>query len=193
MCVCGVFINLTKRVCAHVSCFVCRQLSTPEDTEIYTFDPWRTLSEAEFSTMVSQATVQAIGSCALSISLRAEALLDFIFIYFLSLICLARVRHIGMPSLRAFVVSCSCQSKVILYLPGELILPASCHIKKMFRGRLLLMQNIPTWEWEGSKSLVNTSLPYTHLTSVCRRSSLWWFPLLGPSSRAQMRNRLTVS
>lgn len=132
MCVCGVFINLTKRVCAHVSCFVCRQLSTPEDTEIYTFDPWRTLSEAEFSTMVSQATVQEIGSCALSISLRAEALLDFIFIYFLSLICLARVRHIEMPSLS------------MMYLPGELILPASCHIKKMFRGRLLLMQNIPT-------------------------------------------------
>lgn len=176
MCVCGVFINLTKRVCAHVSCFVCRQLPTPEDTEIYTFDPWRTLSEAEFSTMVSQATVQEIGSCALSISLRAEALLDFIFIYFLSLICLARVRHIEMPSLRAFVVSCSCQSEVILYLPGELILPASCHIKKMFRGRLLLMQNIPTWEWEGSKSLVNTSLPYTHLNWCAEEAPCGDFP-----------------
>lgn len=111
--------------------------------------------------MVSQATVQEIGSSALSISLNAEAFRDFIFIYLLSLICLARVRHIETPSLRAFAVSCSCQSEVMLYLPGELILPASCHIKKMCRGRLLLMQNISTWEREGSKSLVNTSLIYS--------------------------------
>lgn len=111
-------MNLMKRVCAHVSCFVCTQISTPEDTEIYTFGPCRALSDAEFSTIVSQAAVQEIGSCALSISVRAEALLDFIFIYILSLFVLLDMWKCQMPS------------KVMLYLPDELILTASCHIKK---------------------------------------------------------------